>query len=67
MSIKVSHVGLEALSITELMTMVSQGNPIKLGQDAISAVQKSRSFLEKRLANSGDSIYGINTGFGSLM
>lgn len=40
--------------------------PIRLSESAIAAVEKGRSYLDKKLNDSDETFYGINTGFGSL-
>jgi histidine ammonia-lyase len=53
-------------SLSELMQVINTGTQVTLGQKAKVSIQKCRSFLDEKVANSTDSIYGINTGFGSL-
>jgi len=45
---------------------VSQGHcKIKLSNDAKKQMQKSREYIENKIKN-GETIYGVNTGFGAL-
>ncbi|MGQ7870827.1 histidine ammonia-lyase [Sunxiuqinia sp. sy24] len=37
-----------------------------LSDESVSLIQKSKAFLDQKLAQSEDPIYGINTGFGAL-
>jgi histidine ammonia-lyase len=39
---------------------------LRLGQKAIHAILKCRTYLDNRVNDSDDLIYGVNTGFGSL-
>lgn len=51
------------LTIAELETLIS--NPITLSDTDLDKVNANRSYLDKKIA-SGQTYYGINTGFGSL-
>jgi histidine ammonia-lyase len=53
-------------SLTELMQVINAGTEVTLGQKAKESIQKCRSFVDKKVTNSTERIYGINTGFGSL-
>lgn len=39
---------------------------LQLSEDAIEKIDKCRRYLDKRLENKKEILYGINTGFGSL-
>ena len=39
---------------------------LELSDESVQLIQKSKQFLDDKLANSTDPIYGINTGFGAL-
>ncbi len=39
---------------------------LELSEESIQKIQKCRSYLDKRMDEGKDSLYGINTGFGSL-
>ena len=60
-SIDPSHCSLERIH-----ELLQSGEPISLSDAAKSAINKSRNYLNERMANSTAPIYGINTGFGSL-
>lgn len=45
---------------------ILDGEKLSLSKQAISAINKCRLFLDKKLLNNKENIYGINTGFGAL-
>ena len=59
-------VGSEHLSLSLLKSITEQPYQIALSENAVAAILKCRSFLDKKLAESVAPIYGINTGFGYL-
>jgi len=59
-------IGLDHLSIEELGRIWRSEEKIELSNEAISAIENCRAYLDKRMENQADPIYGINTGFGSL-
>lgn len=54
----------EALSLDEVVA-VANGAPVELSTAARARVQAARAVVERAVA-SGDTIYGVTTGFGSL-
>jgi len=54
------------LSLEDIIRIWKNKQSIDLSNPLWQTVGKSRSTLEKLISNGGDSIYGINTGFGSL-
>src|SRR4051794_19832048 len=57
--------GAKALSLEEVYHVAVEGRKVGLSAGSISRVQRAHEFLKTRL-QSGDVIYGINTGFGLL-
>ena len=55
----------EGLTIEETVAIARENERVHLTERAEAAVVKSRAFVEKKLA-SGESIYGLTTGFGSF-
>ena len=53
------------LTIEEIMEIGSDGVNIKLSNDSIDRMRGSRDHVA-RILDSGTTVYGINTGFGSL-
>ncbi|MEM7163424.1 MAG: histidine ammonia-lyase [Bacteroidota bacterium] len=56
----------DTLSCKELDRLISNGDTIRLSEEAIQAVEKNRAYLDSVLEGSTNKIYGINTGFGAL-
>jgi histidine ammonia-lyase len=56
----------QELSISQLAQLSDKGNIIGLSLDAVYQINKGHEFLLKKINESQNPIYGINTGFGSL-
>src|SRR3569832_290987 len=54
------------LSLTDLHEIVSKHPQIKLSGDTIQKIKNCRDYLDQKLKDASEPIYGINTGFGSL-
>jgi histidine ammonia-lyase len=54
------------LTLETINDIVSNNKQIELSEDAIKAVLKCRTYLDNKLADNEEPIYGINTGFGAL-
>lgn len=54
------------ISLEDIFVYFNEDIEIKLSESAIDAITKCRNYLESRMNNSDERIYGINTGFGSL-
>src|SRR6266550_5869526 len=54
-----------SLSIADVVAVARQGVPVVLAPHALAAVTASRRTIEAAVAR-GDTIYGVNTGFGKL-
>ena len=59
-------VGENILSIEIINDIISNNSKISLSSIAKKRIKSSQVYLNKRINNSDDPIYGINTGFGSL-
>ena len=59
-------VGENILSIEIINEIISNNSKIFLSSIAKKRIKSSQVYLNKRINNSDDPIYGINTGFGSL-
>ncbi len=62
----IHYISPEHLSINRLGEIVSKREKIALSDESKALINKCRTYLENKLANSDELIYGINTGFGSL-
>jgi histidine ammonia-lyase len=60
------YISSEILSLETLNEIISQHKPIALSEEAKVNIQKCRAYLDKKMAQNDEPIYGINTGFGSL-
>jgi histidine ammonia-lyase len=56
----------QPVTIAQLAVILANDVEITLGTEAIKAIQSCRDYLDKRIAESDELIYGVNTGFGSL-
>ncbi|MDO1500452.1 histidine ammonia-lyase [Winogradskyella maritima] len=62
----IHYISSEHLSFQAISELISDGKTLALSDDARSRVLKCRAYLDKKMSDSKDPIYGINTGFGSL-
>lgn len=60
------HISSEKLSLTDLQRIISGVLKISLSEDARNKIIRCREYLDQKIKNSREPIYGINTGFGSL-
>ena len=56
----------EVLNFDEIKHILQQNLKLKLSTKAVERIQKCRNYLDHKISHSKDSIYGVNTGFGSL-
>lgn len=54
------------IDFATIQKIISEKQTLALSDDAKKKVVRCREFLDKKLKSSKESIYGINTGFGSL-
>ncbi len=59
-------IGERKLTLADITSIISQNKKIKLSKDSIDRIVKCRKYLDNKILNSHDPIYGVNTGFGSL-
>lgn len=60
------YITTDVISIEEINQIIYQGKQIALSEEAKINIQKCRTYLDTKMLNNEDPIYGINTGFGSL-
>ncbi|MDX1653409.1 MAG: histidine ammonia-lyase [Brumimicrobium sp.] len=60
------ELNLQHISLEELFEIINKGYTVKLGKKAINKVRACREYLDNRLSQKEEIIYGVNTGFGSL-
>ena len=63
---EIHYIDSSHLNLSKLNEIISTDKEITLSKDAIDQIIKCRTFLNDKLSESKDSIYGINTGFGAL-
>lgn len=56
----------DTLSLQQVASLLASDTKIALSAESKAAVIKCRSYLDEKIAQSDDAVYGINTGFGSL-
>ena len=62
----VHYISTETLSIDVVATIIAENKKLQLSQEAIVNIEKCRAYLDKKMQDHTEPIYGINTGFGSL-
>ncbi|MFG0328876.1 MAG: histidine ammonia-lyase [Phycisphaerales bacterium] len=53
------------LDIESVVAVARRGRKVEIGEEALARLSRSRSVVDRRL-ETGEAIYGVNTGFGSL-
>jgi histidine ammonia-lyase len=56
----------DILNIDQIHQILIENQSLALSQDVIAKIEKSRLYLDEKMKNQSEPIYGINTGFGSL-
>ena len=54
------------LNIDSINKILVENKKLRILNSTEKKIIKSRSFLENKISDSSDKIYGVNTGFGSL-
>ena len=62
----IHYISSKLLHLCELNEILNQNKTISLSDEARVNIQNCRDYLDKKIENSDEPIYGINTGFGSL-
>ncbi|RZK19610.1 MAG: histidine ammonia-lyase [Pedobacter sp.] len=62
----VFHISEQPLTLKVLKDVILNNKPIALSNKAIERIQKCRNYLDDKLTQHQEPIYGINTGFGYL-
>jgi len=57
---------LQPWTLAQVKDLINSKRQIKLGDDCIAIVQENRAYLESNISKGDKTVYGINTGFGSL-
>ncbi|MEI6816747.1 MAG: histidine ammonia-lyase [Bacteroidota bacterium] len=56
----------EKIDLSLIKDLLDAPYELQLSEDSINRIVKCRDYLDKRIASGNESIYGVNTGFGSL-
>ena len=62
----IHYISSDVISIDTLHDIISYHKTLELSDEAKVNIVKCRSYLDKKMAENDEPIYGINTGFGSL-
>lgn len=54
------------LNIQDIQQILNEGRKIELSEEALLGLKKCKTYLDEKLKNTNEPIYGISTGFGSL-
>ena len=59
-------IGEKLLTLSDISKILSEGIKLELSVKSEKKVIECRKYLDEKIKNSQDPIYGVNTGFGSL-
>ena len=60
------YIGKEDLTFEDLERIISENIKVELAPEAKQRIKKCRDYLDNKMKNQSEPIYGISTGFGSL-
>ena len=60
------YISSKLLDVQSIHDLIESQKKLKLSEEAIINIKKSRNYLLSKIEGNDDPIYGINTGFGSL-
>jgi histidine ammonia-lyase len=63
---KVHHISPEEIDFKTIEKILTEGYSLDLSPEAKSRISNCRDYLDKKMGDHTEPIYGINTGFGSL-
>jgi len=63
---KVHYISKELLNLEDICEIVDNKYTLALSPEAEEKIQRCRQYLDQKIANSNEPVYGVNTGFGSL-
>jgi histidine ammonia-lyase len=66
MATKTHSISVKKLTLKDLTAVLSNSVKLELSADAKEKIQRCRTYLDDKVKNTTQPIYGINTGFGSL-
>jgi histidine ammonia-lyase len=62
----VYEIGSGQISLAIIKQIIEEQSSVKLSDQALERIEKCRKYLDDKLSNNDEPIYGINTGFGYL-
>ena len=62
----VFHISPAPLSFESIESILEEKKRLVLSEESIDRINRSKAFLDQKLASSEEPFYGINTGFGAL-
>jgi len=62
----IHKVSTKHLNFNTVAAIIHEDKKLELSKDVIANISNCRTYLDRKLAESNDPIYGINTGFGAL-
>lgn len=62
----VHQISSDLLNFEDIDRIVREGFRLELSQEAVGKIQRCRNYLDNKMHNNDEPIYGINTGFGAL-
>ena len=62
----IHYISAERLTIERVGELLENHTPIALSKDAEERIVRCREYLDNKMKNSSEPIYGVSTGFGSL-
>jgi histidine ammonia-lyase len=60
------HISSAPLTLHSIRDLLATGSPLALSDESKRLVQTCKNYLDRKIASSGEPLYGITTGFGSL-
>lgn len=60
------YINSSVLDLEEIKEILHNKKSLALSEEAVSNIEKARKYLDKKMKENKEPIYGINTGFGSL-
>tara|TARA_B100001059_G_scaffold65409_1_gene61674 strand:- start:8933 stop:10441 length:1509 start_codon:yes stop_codon:yes gene_type:complete len=60
------YISAELLDLPTVKAIIEEQKILELSDEAILNIKKAKKYLDKKIADNSQPIYGINTGFGSL-
>ena len=60
------HLSSERLTIAGLKEIIDSGKPVALSEELRRRIVRCREYLDRKIKDSDQPVYGITTGFGSL-